>query len=786
MTYETNVFPITNLQELSARYRLYEIAGLNRSLDEYESNIQVLIRKLSFFLKNPVTVINRYTDPRLVIRDHEDSIKRVPTEFGLIRNSVFLRPTTDSFNLDYLNYTDDTREVCLRFLNFDLQNHLKSYSELWQPGAGRPFYFKRAQLRGLIGVHDGFISRVVELPTKGFGILVESTKRFVQGRPLDNYLNRDSFRQFKNKHFVYHFGHQWYEIKAEEISDLNVSQYKYPRDGNQVILIEDLRTQTSRPHPKELADLPNDSSVILYRDTQGNLKAAPSGLSYLILDSEETGMHDLSILEPSKRRSEINQIRGRFLSKVIFGKNTLLTDLTPLAVDRRVFPVPDYEFGNGNLLSVNGTPGCRSTTIEQLGRTRKSLLLDSAVGFYSRGPWDRQYFIMPKSVEDSMGKLFLEDLKVVVNRMYPRSDGYNPSVISYDDRISSNYIEKGYEIIKTIKEAAQGAGYCVVMIPGYEGRKKRRHDELAALIIQQLQEQEIYASVIHTDTVRDSYYLSKHNGKPQYRIKDDRSAKLRGYINNVAINKVLLTNNKWPFVLNTPLFADVTIGIDVKNHMAGFTLVDKLGKKIRKETQPTKQKEKLTSHLIYSLLKRLIVAEASSAKDLFKYLVFHRDGKLFDTERDGILMLISDLKKEGIISNEAEIAIVEIAKHTSTTLRLFDIGQSDQQAGLVQNPAIGSYVIMNRQEAYLCSTGKEFRHKGTTSPLLVRYDFGALEFEIVLKDLYQLTALSYTRPEDCSRHPITIKLTDRRLEEVASEYDSETFDLVEQISADKS
>jgi len=45
---ETNIFPITNLDDLSSAYRLYRIRGLRKDQGEYHQNRQIIARKLSF------------------------------------------------------------------------------------------------------------------------------------------------------------------------------------------------------------------------------------------------------------------------------------------------------------------------------------------------------------------------------------------------------------------------------------------------------------------------------------------------------------------------------------------------------------------------------------------------------------------------------------------------------------------------------------------------------------------------------------------------------------------
>ena len=61
---ETNVFPITNLADLSASYRLYHVRGLGSDQAEFFQNRDALVRFLSFRLNSPVTVVEpQWPDP---------------------------------------------------------------------------------------------------------------------------------------------------------------------------------------------------------------------------------------------------------------------------------------------------------------------------------------------------------------------------------------------------------------------------------------------------------------------------------------------------------------------------------------------------------------------------------------------------------------------------------------------------------------------------------------------------------------------------------------------------
>ena len=89
------------------------------------------------------------------------------------------------------------------------------------------------------------------------------------------------------------------------------------------------------------------------------------------------------------------------------------------------------------------------------------------------------------------------------------------------------------------------------------------------------------------------------------------------------------------------------------------------------------------------------------------------------------------------------------------------------------NPAIGTWYTPDVQTGYLCTTGAEFRNQGTSKPLCVRLISGDLPFEAALRDVFYLSTLAFTKPDYCSRLPITTKLLDNRLRDQASEYDED-------------
>src|SRR5260221_10165895 len=277
MKYETNIFKTENLHELSAEYTLFEIRGLVQSGgdDDYEINIQHIVKTLSYKLKHPITNITRKGKPHLVVRNDEEILARVPSEYAIKRNEVVHFVKVDEvFKLDFVKYDEATKTIIARFLQFDVQTELHKDDRIWQPEAGDPFFSKDStDVIGEVGIYSGFDVRVVELPGgDGFGLAIDVTKKYISSVPLKMNLSRAEFRKLgiDKSHLVYNYQGKRYEIKAHQISDLNASEYKFPRasDGKLVTLLEDTQAgfkNSGGSMPPEVANLPNDASVLMYK-----------------------------------------------------------------------------------------------------------------------------------------------------------------------------------------------------------------------------------------------------------------------------------------------------------------------------------------------------------------------------------------------------------------------------------------------------------------------------------------------------------------------------------------
>jgi hypothetical protein len=775
---ETNVFVLENLEDISSRYRLYRIVGLDSEHPEYYENRQAIIRKLSYTLRNPVTIIDRDGQPHLVVRDDAPAaLDPLP----LVRVKVRFEPSSDAIELDYAHRSSENDIICLRFLNFMLQAALRARTGLWQPSSGQPFFPRVPNHTvGQVAQYRGFSVRAGVISNGQLGLCVDIKHRYVSVKPLPRILSRDEFSRWKKRQCIYHYGHRWYQFQITSLSDDNVVGHEVLRNGEWVPLLDYIIGESKKPLPPELANLPVDTSVVLYRNNRNEERAAPTLLCYPTYGTEDritSKLHRKSIMLPHVRRRTIQKFVKKHLGNLRFGDSQIQLSVRLTAIPSRVFQVPDIKFGNNKVLSVRSTPDTQQISLDRLGQARIAFLYDEDAGFFEQDPLHQQYLVLPQSVVDTYGDRFKEDLCTEVDNLYPQKTGYKPDVIPYNDRGPRTYLHQGKEILKAVDVARREPGYAVVMVHHTEDRKLREEDQLAALVMRELAPR-IKAAIIHSEVGQECYEAHWEGDEVTYApVNDKKRDKLKGYLRNVALNQVLLNNRRWPFVLATSLHADITIGLDLKNNVVGFVVVGKRGESVWWDSKVSSQKQRMNKRQIKAYLLEILRKELQTYVEQPMTIVLHRDGRTYPSELEGALEAIDQLKDENLLQPDASLTVVEISKSAPVSLRLFEVTERAGGRLWIDNPQVGRYYLVNDTDGYICATGRPFSKKGTVAPLHVSKVQGSMLLEQCLEDVFSLTCLAWTRPEDCTRYPITIKLNDILLSAEAGLYDQEALDI---------
>lgn len=776
---ETNIYAIENVKDLNCKYRTYRVRGIPDS-DDYNKNMQILVETLSSMTRSPCIL---FTKGQETLVAQPEGFQEPPESVKLVGAIAKIEKLPETYDLNFDSLTPTTTMLASRFLQFSLQKELGQNPTLWQPKAGYPFYSKHPdrrfkKLSREIDLFRGFAFRVVILQHGRIGVCVDARSKYVARRPLPTEISREEFnKKYRGLRCVYEYGNTWYEIKLEAYNDLDASQVTLPGD---VPLFDEVHRKAGSHKSQSLLALPRDCSVLVYYTGQRQPRNVPSGLCRLTYGTDHPDIkpfHSLTIKPPPIRREEIQFIVDRYLRGLAFGSTKVILSKAPLTIERKKTEIPDLEFGNNKVLSVKGTPGSVSTSLRDLPSKKKELLYSRDAGLFVTKQLDRQYFIMPQSVYESFGGKFVECVKEEARRVFPADDRmeYSPIIVPYNDSVQPSVCNLAKEIMRAVDENDVTEGYGIAMIPHLPSRDKGKEDELANFLMRELRRREAYVSIIHTEVSTESYeYANADDGDKEWQIVNDsrQRGKFKGYLRNVVLNKILITNNIWPFVLKTPLNADLTIGIDVKNNMVGFTLIYKSGADIRFFSSESDQKEQLSKTHMSKKVYEMIKEEQKLLSKNIRKIVIHRQGILFPSEEAGILQALDRLAKEKLLPEDYQCTFVEIKTTSRIPLRLFKvITLPDRQRENTYNPTVGLYFPISEDDAFICTTGYPYRHKGTTKPLHVVRTKGEMALGHILQDLFSLCNLTWTKIDDCSRLPLSIKMNDIRLREIAGEYD---------------
>ncbi|MFW9794970.1 MAG: hypothetical protein ACFFEE_11735 [Candidatus Thorarchaeota archaeon] len=385
---QTNIYPILNLDQLSSYYRVYRILNLHSGQEEYYQNCQLLNRRISYELRTPAIVIQRDDGPYLIVKD---DAAPPPSPYPLVRTAVHFECCSETVNLDYTHRSSENDIICLRFLHFLIQTPLHNNPQLWQANSGSPFYEKRPQEKHKdISIFRGFRIRPIILSNSSMGLCVDVASKYVCNVPLPHDLDLEAFkRKWEACHCIYHYGHQWYDVRLASLADQNASEYLIVQDKKLIKLIDYITQNSAKPIPPELAQMPHDCSVVLYKDNRGEERAAPTALCYPSLDTSEMEIraaHHKSLLSPNERLRIIDSYLHRYITRLRFGDTCIKVASKPITTRSQRFTLPDYKFGGSTTISVRGTPNSQHVDLAHIGKVRLKSLFNKNIGFYCDDP----------------------------------------------------------------------------------------------------------------------------------------------------------------------------------------------------------------------------------------------------------------------------------------------------------------------------------------------------------------------------------------------------------------
>jgi hypothetical protein len=755
-----NLFKIRNLEGLNCKYRLLVIEGLPQD-SSYNKNINLLAKNLAFELQNPVALVSRSGKSCLALpADCKDPRLDQP----LTPHVATLSPIPGEHELTFTKLDPESTKIAVRFLEYSLRTPLMRQRQIWSPGPGKPYYWKysvnESDLAREIDIYEGFSFRVVHLRDDKLYLAADIHYKYIDRKYLTSYLGENDLTDFAGRHFLYQFGHRWYQVQLVSDTGSSIKNQKFTdeRDGNIYNVYDFTLANCSTPIPSYVKSLDSDSPAIIYQYLGSNRKrygaVALCRLAYGTQDPKIKRLHSQSIRTPDARFREISEIIQKFFRNVQFNGVTLDIDSSPLKTRPKSFAIPDLLFGKGKILHVKRQHDDLGTEIKNLGRERMRYVLTNNTGPLVSTPFDRQYMLVPKSLPRSISDAFRDQFISEMQRLTPQD--YSISRIVYDDSGATNLYRQVHAIQKAVSQADVRNGYALLVLP--ENSNPDLHNYIKQKLWQNIQCQCAMAG-----NIKEHFEISMKREGKNWELKPDLTGRFTSYTRYVALGMMII-NKKWLWALDSELYYDVYVGIDVLNNMAGFTFVYKNGQYCYFRNYPSQQKEKLPSSQIYRVLVDHLKTDLRNLNLSPKSIILHRDGRIYESELEGYAKAMQKLNNDGILPEEILTGAVEIHKQSSLNLRLC----SSDEEGKIVNPRFGSYFIMNSTNGIVCNTGWPFQFPGTVKPLQIVVASGNLDITYVLEDIFALSQLAWSSPDKCSRLPITIKLSDDFLEPIAS------------------
>lgn len=766
----TNAFPVTFEGE-TCPYQTWAVVGLDDEDENFDQNRITLRRLISRDVGGPAEIAHA-PDGRLTVYVPEGC--GTPQEaYELVPRVAKLRESEPGI-LRVHDNDPRSRRLAERFLQSAVDQPLHQDPSLWQPRAGRAFFEKTPanhhDPNRYVDVFEGHNVRVAHVEGVGFVVFIRETVRYVRADPWPTRIAPNTRKDFLKGErrtggsatCVYRFGQQWYEVTVQSILPDTVSDVQFVDvvSGERVTVYEYTKRQWAGRMPEWTSGLDPQGTAINYRTWKGSERRTGfAQLCHRVLTTEEVRaagggrLHsDHAIRSPDVRLKGATAF-ARTLAPFSIGGLSGSVGGDPAVIPTRSFPIPSLEYGGGRILS----PPAR---LREYPRERMEMLRKKGAGLWDTSPLGQQWALVPKSIKEGLWSPFLTSLQAEIRSISDGAYEYDPTIIWYDAPGAGLARQVRAVHAALERRGSAPAGYCLAVLP------ERAHDHLAATLTSDLAAAPpLHVACIHQASFGRFFEKPKRNQDGPWRPRQDSrtQSRARGYVRNVAL-KVLLLNNKWPFVLADDEGAhndSLYVGLDVLNGTAGFTFMARGGRLCFFKSSDSVRREKLSPRLVYGVLSTAFDHVKDILGSLPERVVLLRDGRLYPGEQKGFEAACTD-------AGVGRASAIEVRKRTAAGHRLFAVqGSGDRQQ--IRNPRVGSWLQISADEAVIATTGFPFNIPGTAQPVLIRQTTGPDTIERLAHDVFLLTQLAWTAPDRSIRDPFVLRYTDQRLRAVGTE-----------------
>lgn len=782
-----NSFETLNTNDLSCRYDLYKIRGVEPSIENYEKSVNSLVKKISSEINN-VVVPTSIDGVRYLAILASANPPHIRHSVGV---HIFELQKVDSSKvLNFSTTNHDELLLCQGFLRGAIKGFLmRSKKELW--GDGSKSYFTKDPLykNKQVEMYGGFSYDVIVTTEGKFLLTIDITARYVSPYTIKDMLDDGASLNpspRKPVHCLYEMCQNWFPVEVTGILNIPVSEQHFSFNGEDRTVYghtlmnaspDVLEYYKSKLKPSDVTvtfRYPNKKSMVTLH-AASSLARPKFGTEHEYVKE----IHRKSIIAPDKRISIASSYLRKYMNRVIFDGKRISFSNKPAEIKTTKFPVPDIQMGDGNVIHVKNSAGY-GIHHEKLGKERMKGFLEYGV-LDKKSPFEQTHFLVPDTMagkkeilEDFQNKI-ISLVKKVSNQDFPLR------IIPYQASDFHTQREQFGSIKKTIDEIGIRSGCLMVLLPTHS--RRGLHNQL----------KKEYHKTYWMQCAKEDKLLSffrKHvdrDGNTTFQVIQTKEKKYNSYVRYFVLG-LLQVHRRWISCLNDPLHYDLHIGIDVLNDFWGFTFVYQGGRhcyfdSLQRLSSQQDYKEKIPIKKIYEMIYTNLKNHLSGLTLKPKSLLIHRDGRTYDSEIHGLEQAVQHLIQDGYLPADIVFGIVEIHKSSAAKLRIIE---KHSPASQYENPVMGRCYFYGafRNEAAIATTGYPFSKSGnnpfgfdgTAQPLIIKAAYGNIELSKVAQDIFSLACLAWSAPDKASRLHLPIKLGDDYLEPIASKIEDDDLD----------
>lgn len=742
------LFEIRNSQQLDFRYRLLKVR--ERLPDDNYRPVRVQKWADEMWrrrLKCPVFPRSRDTDAYFIMPADVDMTNADLTFKDVPHMTYHVDPTDEIISVDLRVASGADLEFVASMVERAFSDTLRNQPNYWRDTWTRFFRVSpdnQDKASDIINAYRGFSFGVTSIRGGRLFLAVDVATRYVSRLSLLDYRDRGLEEQLR-EHCDVRMEHR--RAFLRDNGPVKFGCF-YAGDTGQTIaefwleeLNETVLEYYRRRYPQISSSLSPDEEAVYYvQDKERGTAPFPVPVSRLFprFTTEHIGLRQCSIppqLSPQVRMKLISEFL-QDLGQVCYGDVPLDLSFEPLHIDGSFFQVPGLEFGQGHIIRIDALQKRTNEPypIRHWGPAKIKAL-------YERHPFHTEplpvaFLLCPNTLSRRLREEFVQRLVTEVKLQSGLDLSFSRQIPYAPDLEGRNLISEAETLVR---------------------------DHRRALLVCVLPSEAV--SQVHPllkETCRSVFSQCIHEGNVQ-EVCVNRS-KLR----NLALGVLIATGSK-PWVLADLLHQDLYVGIDVQDSRVVYTyLFGKGGREMRRRTGSSGGKEAIKTRRIRDELLSSVKQIATQGFHL-ESIIFHRDGRIWPKESEGIEDALNRLRSEGIIGGSVRHAIVELRK-THLPVRIFSVAGPPNDLTTFQNPFPGCYLILDEGRAIITTTGKpeKWDEQGKTARTLlvsVAQTSGAFDIRHVAEDVFRLTQFNWNAPDIDISMPVTVRWDDELLRE---------------------